>query len=161
MGAFLTDLEVKRGASAKTRNLRLTAIRSVFRFVFLRGAGTQCADPARARHADYPTPSATQLIQNMKICASGGRTVRSQRRRPEDARGRRQRIARNLEAAASRHAAQIDVKRRSKRAAELRLRLSVSLPRSIRRLDGRRSSRRNCFGRCCCRRFIPNAWSGF
>ena len=33
IGAFLTDLEVKRGASAKTRNLRLTAIRSFFRFV--------------------------------------------------------------------------------------------------------------------------------
>src|SRR6266566_1897698 len=33
IGAFLTDLEVKRGASAKTRNLRLTAIRSYFRFV--------------------------------------------------------------------------------------------------------------------------------
>lgn len=35
IGAFLTDLEVKRGASAKTRNLRLTAIRSFFRFVSL------------------------------------------------------------------------------------------------------------------------------
>lgn len=33
IGAFLTDLEVKRGVSAKTRNLRLTAIRSFFRFV--------------------------------------------------------------------------------------------------------------------------------
>src|ERR1700758_2921920 len=33
IGAFLTDLEVKRRASAKTRNLRLTAIRSFFRFV--------------------------------------------------------------------------------------------------------------------------------
>ena len=33
IGAFLTDLETKRGASAKTRNLRLTAIRSFFRFV--------------------------------------------------------------------------------------------------------------------------------
>lgn len=31
--AFLNDLETKRGASAKTRNLRLTAIRSFFRFV--------------------------------------------------------------------------------------------------------------------------------
>ena len=31
VGAFLTDLETKRGASAKTRNLRLTAIRSFFR----------------------------------------------------------------------------------------------------------------------------------
>jgi integrase/recombinase XerD len=31
--AFLSDLETKRGASAKTRNLRLTAIRSFFRFV--------------------------------------------------------------------------------------------------------------------------------
>jgi integrase/recombinase XerD len=33
IGAFLTDLEAKRGASAKTRNLRLTAVRSFFRFV--------------------------------------------------------------------------------------------------------------------------------
>ncbi|MGY3347062.1 MULTISPECIES: site-specific integrase [unclassified Bradyrhizobium] len=33
IGAFRTDLEVTRGASAKTRNLRLTAIRSFFRFV--------------------------------------------------------------------------------------------------------------------------------
>jgi integrase/recombinase XerD len=33
IGAFLTDLKVKRCASAKTRNLRLTAIRSFFRFV--------------------------------------------------------------------------------------------------------------------------------
>lgn len=33
IGAFLTDLETKRGASVTTRNLRLTAIRSFFRFV--------------------------------------------------------------------------------------------------------------------------------
>jgi integrase/recombinase XerD len=33
IGTFLTDLEMKRGASVKTRNLRLTAIRSFFRFV--------------------------------------------------------------------------------------------------------------------------------
>ena len=33
IGAFLTDLETRRGASARTRNLRLTAIRSFFRFV--------------------------------------------------------------------------------------------------------------------------------
>jgi site-specific recombinase XerD len=33
IGAFLTDLETKRGAGVKTRNLRLTAIRSFFRFV--------------------------------------------------------------------------------------------------------------------------------
>jgi site-specific recombinase XerD len=32
IGAFLTDIETKRGAGAKTRNLRLTAIRSFFRF---------------------------------------------------------------------------------------------------------------------------------
>lgn len=31
--AFLADLETKRGASVRTRNLRLTAIRSFFRFV--------------------------------------------------------------------------------------------------------------------------------
>ena len=33
IGTFLTDLERKRGASVRTRNLRLTAIRSFFRFV--------------------------------------------------------------------------------------------------------------------------------
>jgi site-specific recombinase XerD len=33
VGAFLTDLEMERGASVRTRNLRLTAIRSFFRFV--------------------------------------------------------------------------------------------------------------------------------
>jgi integrase/recombinase XerD len=33
IGAFLEDLETKRGASVRTRNLRLTAIRSFFRFV--------------------------------------------------------------------------------------------------------------------------------
>ena len=33
IGAFLIDLETKRGASVRTRNLRLTAIRSFFRFV--------------------------------------------------------------------------------------------------------------------------------
>jgi integrase/recombinase XerD len=33
IGAFLTDLERKRGASVRTRNLRLTAIRSFFRFL--------------------------------------------------------------------------------------------------------------------------------
>ena len=32
ISAFLEDLEKKRGASVKTRNLRLTAIRSFFRF---------------------------------------------------------------------------------------------------------------------------------
>jgi len=33
IGAFLTDLEMKRGVGVTTRNLRLTAIRSFFRFV--------------------------------------------------------------------------------------------------------------------------------
>ncbi|MFZ0853156.1 MAG: site-specific integrase, partial [Hyphomicrobiaceae bacterium] len=33
IGAFLTDLESKRGAGVRTRNLRLTAIRSFYRFV--------------------------------------------------------------------------------------------------------------------------------
>jgi integrase/recombinase XerD len=33
IGTFLADLERKRGASVRTRNLRLTAIRSFFRFV--------------------------------------------------------------------------------------------------------------------------------
>jgi integrase/recombinase XerD len=33
IGAFLTDLEVRRGVGIRTRNLRLTAIRSFFRFL--------------------------------------------------------------------------------------------------------------------------------
>ena len=33
IGAFLTDLEKKRGAGVRTRNLRLTAIRTFYRFV--------------------------------------------------------------------------------------------------------------------------------
>ena len=33
IGEFLADLETKRGASVRTRNLRLTAIRSFFRFL--------------------------------------------------------------------------------------------------------------------------------
>lgn len=33
IGAFLTDLETVRGTSVTTRNLRLTAVRSFFRFV--------------------------------------------------------------------------------------------------------------------------------
>ena len=33
IGAFLADLETKRGAGVTTRNLRLTAVRSFFRFV--------------------------------------------------------------------------------------------------------------------------------
>ena len=33
IGAFLTDLEMQRGTSVTTRNLRLTAVRSFFRFV--------------------------------------------------------------------------------------------------------------------------------
>lgn len=32
IGAFLEDLETKRAVSARTRNLRLTAIRSFFRY---------------------------------------------------------------------------------------------------------------------------------
>ena len=47
IGAFLTDLETKRGASAKTRNLRLTAIRSFFRF------------------ASYEEPAHSGLIQRV------------------------------------------------------------------------------------------------
>lgn len=44
----------------------------------------------------------------------GARTVRSRRRRPEGAPGRRQRIVRNLEATTAQAAIKIDVKRQSK-----------------------------------------------
>ncbi len=41
ISAFLADLETKRGVSVRTRNLRLTAIRSFFRF-------TSFEEPARS-----------------------------------------------------------------------------------------------------------------
>lgn len=57
-------------------------------------------------------PAATLLNSNMKVCAFGACTVPNVVDR-QDARGRRQHIVQNLEAAAARHAAQIDVKRQS------------------------------------------------
>ncbi|WP_245283365.1 plasmid pRiA4b ORF-3 family protein [Bradyrhizobium sp. WSM2793] len=64
--------------------------------------------PGYAEYLDASGDPTHLEHENMRLWA---RTVRSQRRRLEDARGRRQRIVQNLEAAASRHAAQIDVKR--------------------------------------------------
>nr|WP_245424653.1 site-specific integrase [Sinorhizobium sp. BJ1] len=43
IGAFLDDLETKRSASARTRNLRLTAIRSFFRYAAFK-------EPAHSAH---------------------------------------------------------------------------------------------------------------
>ena len=45
---FLNDLENSRGVSPRTRNLRLTAIRSFLPICLLRVAKPKCADPARA-----------------------------------------------------------------------------------------------------------------
>lgn len=52
IGAFLTNLEVKRGASAKTRNLRLTAIRSFFRFVSFEQPAHSALIPRVTRHSE-------------------------------------------------------------------------------------------------------------
>ena len=51
ISAFLADLETKRAASVRTRNLRLTAVRSFFLRV-LRGAGPQRPYPASPRDTE-------------------------------------------------------------------------------------------------------------
>ena len=50
IAAFLADLETKRGVGVRTRNLRLTAIRSFFRFVSFEEPARD--DPARARDTE-------------------------------------------------------------------------------------------------------------
>ena len=52
IGEFLSDLETKRGVGVATRNLRLTAIRSFFRFVSFEEHGAQRPYPARARDTE-------------------------------------------------------------------------------------------------------------
>ena len=59
IGAFLADLETRRGASVKTRNLRLTAIRSFFRFVSFE-------EPAHA-------PSFSACLRSRASATTGGR----------------------------------------------------------------------------------------
>jgi integrase/recombinase XerD len=49
ISVFLADLETKRGASVRTRNLRLTAIRSFFRFASFE-------EPAHSARA-FPDPT--------------------------------------------------------------------------------------------------------
>jgi integrase/recombinase XerD len=54
VGAFLDDLEKHRGNSARSRNLRLTAIRSFFHFLSLcriRGTCSVCLDPTGVGNA--------------------------------------------------------------------------------------------------------------
>ncbi len=67
MSAFLADLETKRGASARTRNLRLTAIRSFLRFVSFEEPARMRPTRCLSRRADRTT----RFIQ-----------VRSRNRRP-------------------------------------------------------------------------------
>jgi site-specific recombinase XerD len=54
IGEFLSDLEMKRGVGVVTRNLRLTAIRSFFRFVSFEEPA-QRPNPARARDTEQAT----------------------------------------------------------------------------------------------------------
>ena len=51
ISAFLNELEKTRGVAARTRNLRLTAIRSFFRFAAYENANPWRPDPACPRHA--------------------------------------------------------------------------------------------------------------
>lgn len=48
ISAFLDDIEKRRSVSVRTRNLRLTAIRSFFPLHCIRRARVQCSYPARA-----------------------------------------------------------------------------------------------------------------
>lgn len=70
--------------------------------------------PASSISSRLPPRSGDCKRSLIQICASGARTVRSQRRRPEGARGRRQRIVRNLEATTAQAGTKIGVKRQSK-----------------------------------------------
>ena len=59
--AFLDDLEKRQGLSVRSRNLRLTAIHSFFRYAAARDTSAFRADPAGTRHtqqAFYPHPGA-------------------------------------------------------------------------------------------------------
>ena len=57
--AFLDSLEKPQGLSVRSRNLRLTAIHSFFRYTAFRGASPLCTDSAsvghsqQAFHADF------------------------------------------------------------------------------------------------------------
>jgi site-specific recombinase XerD len=62
IGAFLDNLEKARSNSSRSRNLRLTAIRSFFRYTAMDGDGVPRAlgrNPARTRD---PTKTAIQPI---------------------------------------------------------------------------------------------------
>ena len=50
--AFLDELEKQRGLSVRSRNLRLTAIHSFFRYVAFELPDPCCTDPASARHSE-------------------------------------------------------------------------------------------------------------
>ena len=71
IAAFLDHLEHERGNSVRTRNARLAAIHSLFRYAALRHPEHAAADPARARdpaqalrprarHASSPSPRSTR-----------------------------------------------------------------------------------------------------
>ena len=63
IGAFLDHLEHERGNSVRTRNARLAAIHSLFRFAALRHPehaaviATRAGDPAQALRPDASSPS--------------------------------------------------------------------------------------------------------
>ena len=52
ISAFLDHLETERHNRARTRNLRLTAIRSLFRYAALRHPEHAARDPAGPGHTD-------------------------------------------------------------------------------------------------------------
>jgi hypothetical protein len=70
--------------------------------------------PGHADYLDAIRDPAHPEPEQMRLRGPEPGAVQSQRDRPEGPRGRRQRVVRHMEATASRHTAQIDVKRESK-----------------------------------------------
>jgi site-specific recombinase XerD len=67
--AFLDDMERTRGITARTRNLRLTAVHSFFRYVAFEAADALGADPTGAGDSSQTVYARTGAIPQ----SSGGR----------------------------------------------------------------------------------------
>ena len=62
VAAFLTHLETERHNSVSTRNARLTAIHSLFRYAALQHPRTRRIDPAGAGHPRQTPPAETGVL---------------------------------------------------------------------------------------------------
>ena len=78
--AFLEELETRRGLSVRSRNLRLTAIHSFFRYGGVRAADPRSADPESARDSEQAIHAqAGQLSQppgdRCVACSTGSKDM--------------------------------------------------------------------------------------